>query len=108
MLMLVRRSLQAGLITGVAMLALLLVLLVLKAVARPIFTTIWPLVFAPLVVTGVVAVLRAGRGVTGPASAALAGALGGLMAALVSLAAFTLAVALQTAFSTVIGAPASF
>ena len=91
--MLIKRSLQAGLITGLAMILLALVITFWFAQLR----TVQPVMFAPVFVTGVCAVLLRSRTVTTVRAALLTGALAGLAAAALSVVGVTLAAILQAA-----------
>src|SRR5439155_19469257 len=91
--MLIRRSLQAGLFTGLALTVLALVFTFFFVQVRPV----WPVMFAPVFVTGVYAVLRSGATVTSGRAALLAGAIAGLAAAMMSFLGFSLAVIFQAA-----------
>ena len=91
--MLVKRALQAGLITGLAMILLALVITFWFAQLR----TVQPVMFAPVFVTGVCAVLRGGRTVTTARAALLVGALAGLAAAALSVVGVTLSAIIQAA-----------
>ncbi len=84
--MLVKRALQAGLITGLAMILLALVIMFWWAQVG----AVWPAMFAPVFVTGVYAVLCGGRTVTTARAALLVGALAGLAAAALSVVGVTL------------------
>ncbi len=84
--MLVRQSLRAGLTTGLLMAGTAFVIGFWWDVLR----VVWPLAFVPLFTTGVYAVHRAGRLVTSPRRAALAGGLAGLAAAVLAMAAAAL------------------
>src|SRR3954462_9321797 len=96
--MLVRPSLYAGLLTGAALLVAVLVALVWRSMTGALGTQFLPLVLAPLVVTGIVAVRRATPWIARPADAALAGALAGLVTALMTMPSFYLAMFVQVAY----------
>src|SRR5439155_25983655 len=89
--MLVKRSLQTGLITGLGLTLIALLCTFFFQQVRPV----WPVMFAPVFVTGVYALLRSGRAVENATDALLAGALGGLAAATLSFLGFSLAVIIQ-------------
>ena len=91
--MLIKRSLQAGLITGLAMILLALVITFWFAQLR----TVQPVMFAPVFVTGVCAVLCGGRTITTARAALLVGALAGLAAAALSVVGVTLSAIIQAA-----------
>ena len=91
--MLVKRSLEAGLITGLGLTVLALLWTLFFVQLRPVFAA----TFAPVFVTGVCAVLRGGRAISSAKAALLAGALAGLACAAVSLIGVALAVIIQAA-----------
>jgi hypothetical protein len=91
--MLLRRSLEAGLITGVVLAVLAVVFTFSWFVLRPI----WPLVFTPVVVTGICAVARGGRAIRSTRGALLAGALAGLAATVASVIGLSVGVSFQAA-----------
>jgi class 3 adenylate cyclase len=82
----VKQAFKAGLITGV----LMSVIAFIVSIWWDYFRTVWPMAFIPLFVTGVYAVHRTSRFITDLRSATLAGALAGLAAAAVTVAAITL------------------
>ncbi len=79
---LVRRSLIAGVITGSGTAVLVLLILF----AHDELHLVWPFAFVPVFATGVIALSRAGSAVRRTRDAALAGALAGIPAALISIA----------------------
>src|SRR5262245_35903810 len=91
--MLVKQALQAGLITGLAMILLALVITVWRTQLGSVF----PAMYAPVFVTGVCAVLCGGRTVTTARAALLAGALAGLTAAALSFLGVTLVAIIEAA-----------
>ncbi len=96
--MLVRHSLYAGLLTGAGLLIAVLATLLWRRLGSGGAPEFFPFVFAPLVVTGVAAVRLAGPAIRGPGRAALAGALAGLVTALVSMPVFYLAMFVQVTY----------
>jgi class 3 adenylate cyclase/HAMP domain-containing protein len=77
-----RSSLVAGSLTGVATSALILAMFFLYDQ----LVILWPVAFVPVFITGVIALRRAGVAVRSPREAALAGAIAGVAAALISSA----------------------
>jgi len=93
--MLVKQALKAGLITGLLMSVITFVIFLWWSRVN-IF---WPMAFVPLFITGVYAVHRAGRLMTDPRRAALAGGVAGLAAAVVTVVTITLLSILATTFA---------
>jgi signal transduction histidine kinase/HAMP domain-containing protein len=94
---LIKQSLRAGLIAGMAMAILAFIIFSFWEQLR----IVWPVAFVPLFATGTYAVKLAGRAVSTAGRAALAGALAGLVAGGMS----TLAVALLSILIPVLGGP---
>src|SRR5207249_9283849 len=76
--MLIRASLLCGATTA----AVAVAVMVLMYDAYDQFQLVWPMAYVPLFVTGVYAVSRSGSKIASGLSAAAAGAIGGLVAAL--------------------------
>ena len=93
--MLIRQALYAGLLVGAALLATVLATMIWRGPLAGSYPQFFPLVFAPLVVTGIVAVRRAAPWIGGTAGAALAGALAGLTTALLAMPIFYFAMFVQ-------------
>src|SRR5690242_1797362 len=91
--MLLKWSLQAGLMTGTALGALALVYTPLFFLLR----ATWPLIFTPVLVTGVGAIARARPAVNSWKAALLAGAIAGVAASLVSVVGLAVAASIQSA-----------
>ncbi len=93
--MLIRRAIYAGLLTGMGLLVGVLATAIWRGPLGGAGPQAWPAVFAPLVVTGIVAMRLAAPWVRGPGQAALAGALAGLVTALVAMPVFYLGMFVQ-------------
>src|SRR4051794_3419882 len=96
--MLVRQSFYAGLLISAALLVAALVGVFWRGFASGLTSQIFPALLAPLVVTGIVAVRRATPWIGGPTQATLAGALAGLMSALLAVLIFYLATFINIVF----------
>src|SRR5690349_13763969 len=77
-----RSSLVAGSLTGAATSALVLAMFFFYDE----LVLLWPVAFVPVFLTGVIALRRAGSAVRSPRDAALAGAIAGITASLISSA----------------------
>src|SRR4051794_20193232 len=95
--MLVRQSLYAGLLIAGWLFVAVVPAVVWRAMTSGTAAQFYPVVCAPLVVTGIVAVRRAWPWVDRPVDAALAGACAGLATALLSIPIFLLAAIVHVA-----------
>src|SRR4051812_4674749 len=95
--MFVRQSLYAGLLTGAGLLVMMAVGVIWRGQGGNA-AQVFPGVFAPLLMTGIVAVRRATPWIGGPTRAALAGALAGSVTALLAILIFYVASFINVVF----------